>query len=271
MPRISHPIALTGPAAAAIHGLDGFRDLLFKHRYASPYNAHGGSGIIRTRHWQTPQEKHGELLATIPIVLRHLNAFPDDLCGLTDGVSAQDRVELATEHARRLGHVVTVPFNSQASGDQMLRIVRRLSGNEPHTDSYAETRSLQWFRTQNLHPWRQLQMSIGGKRYRIDFGFSLGPRFRPLRIRPSDLLICHIDGREFHEGTFELDYRKRNAFDRAGFHHIELTPNEIAHHPQRALATIMGAIRRANGSHPRRISLTPKPIPTRTLTKSRVA
>jgi hypothetical protein len=90
----------------------------------------------------------------MPLVLRHLNAFPDDLEGLPDGI-------------------------------------------------------------------------IHGKKYRIDFGFSLGPRYRPQPIRPHQLLFCELNSKEFHEGTFEQDSEKRNAFDRAGFHHIGITPNQV--------------------------------------------
>jgi hypothetical protein len=262
MPRISHPVVLTGAAAAARLGLDGFRDIVWPHRYATPYNGHGGHQILRTRHWQPPKLIDGELLAALPIVLRHLNAYPEDLDGIPDGISSQDRVELATEHVRRLRHKVMVPRNAQGPGDQLLRLVRQLSGNEPPTESYAETRSLQWFRTVGLHPWRQINIVINGKKYRIDFGFSLGVRYRPLRTRPNHLLFCELNSKEFHEGRFEQDSDKRNALDQAGFHHIGLTPNQITHHPERALATITGAIRRAGGSHPRKVWLTPKPKPT---------
>jgi hypothetical protein len=261
MPRISHPVVLTGPAAAALYRLDGFRDIIWPHRYATPYNGHGGHHILRTRHWQPPKLVDGELLAALPIVLRHLNAFPQDLEGCVDGISAQDRVELAAEHVRRLGPKITIPHNAQGPGDQLLRRVRKLSGVEPPTESYAETRSLQWYRTVGLQPWRQIAITINGKKYRIDFGFSLGVRHRPIRVRPNHMLFCELNSKEFHEGMFEQDSEKRNALDRAGFHHIGLTPNQITHHPEKALATIHGAIRRAGGSHPRRVSLTPRPKP----------
>jgi hypothetical protein len=259
MRRVTHPIALTGPAAAAIYGLDGFRNIIWPHRYVTSYKGHGGDNVQRTRHWQTPQHIDGELVATIPLVLRHLNTHPHDLEDLPDGINPQDRVELATEHARRLGHRITIPHNAHGPGDQLLRAVRKLSGTEPPTESYAETRFLQWCRSVHLHPWRQIPVTINGKKYRIDFGFSLGPRYRPQPIRPHQLLFCELNSKEFHEGTFEQDSEKRNAFDRAGFHHIGITPNQVTHHPEKALASILGAIDRTGRSHRRKVSFTPQP------------
>ncbi len=262
MRRITHPIALTGPAAAALHQLDGFRDLNWPHHYTTPYSGHGAQGsshILRTRHWHPPSIIDEQPVAAMPLVLRHLNAFPHDLEGLPDGISPQDRVELSAEHVRRLGHRIFVPHNAHGPGDQLLRVVRKLSGTEPPTESYAETRFLQWCRTVDLHPWRQLVVIIHGKKYRIDFGFSLGPRHRPQPIRPHQLLFCELNSKGFHEGTFEQDSEKRNAFDRAGFHHIGITPNQVTHHPEKALASILGAIERTGRSHRRKVSFTPQP------------
>ena len=258
MPRITHPVVLTGCAAATLYGLDGFREIVWPHRYASHFRGHGGQGILRTRHWLPPQAVDGELIAALPVVLRHLNSYPQDLLDHADGINPQDRIELATEHVRRMGHRVHVPQNAHGPGDALLRRVRQLSGSEPPTESYAETRTLQWFRSVDLHPWRQLEIRIAGRNYRVDFGISLGIRYRPTHLRPTDVLVCELNSREYHEGTFEEDSDRRNAFDRAGFHHIGLTPNQVTYHPQKAFSSIEGAINRAGGSHPAKVWLTPR-------------
>ncbi len=245
MTHRTHPIVLTGPAAAALHGLDGFVETIWPLRYACSSQGSGGSGVLTTRHWVDPVWFEDQPVAAVPLLLRHLNAFPEDLESYDDGMRPIDRVELAVEHARRLGHFVTVPRSSRGPGDQMLRTVRRLSGSEPPTESYAETNVLQWSRSVGLCPWRQVEVKIGGRRFRVDFGFPLQGGRRPLVVRPSDVLLCEVDSRTFHQDRFEQDYERRNAFDRAGFHHIELTPNEVSRHPQRAFASLTGALRKA--------------------------
>jgi hypothetical protein len=240
-----HPIVLTGPPAAALHGLDGFAEMIWPLRYACARQGSGGPGTLATRHWIDPVWIGDQPVAAVPLLLRHLNAIPADLEGCADRISPRDRVELAVEHARRLGHFVTVPASARGPGDQLLRTVRRLSGSEPPTESFAETNVLQWCRSVGLSPWRQLEIEIAGRRYRVDFGFPLRGGRRPLIVRPCDVLLCELDSRTFHQDRFEQDYERRNAFDRAGFHHIELTPNEVARHPHRALASLTGALRKA--------------------------
>jgi hypothetical protein len=261
-PRTVHPIALTGPAAAHLYDLDGFRDVIWPQSYATPYAARGGHRIIRTRNWIEPHMRKGELVVPLITVLRHLNAFPQFLENQPDGINPRDRIELAVEHARRLGTRVDIardiPSNSRNTGDRLLREVRRLSGNEPPTDSYAETMALQWFRSVGYSPFRQVDVRLGGKQHRIDFAISLKPRVRPSVARPNELLLCELDSRGFHNLTLEQDTARRNAFARAEFHHVELMPNEIRDRPQRALATIEGAIRRTGRSRQTTIWFTPE-------------
>jgi hypothetical protein len=256
-PRPVHPVVLTGPAAAHLYQLDGFRDSLWPLSYATPWKGGGGQHIIRTRDWEEPIWSEGQLIASMSMVLRHLNAFPEFLQNQPDGISPQDRVELAVEHVRRLGDEVRIPRNARGPGDQLLRQIRQLSGSEPPTDSYAETVALQWFRKVGYQPFRQVEVRIGGKKHRIDFVISVGPRFRPDAPRPDQVLFCELDSREFHRHTLEQDTERRNSFARVGFHHVELMPNEIRDRPQRALATIEGAIRRTGHARQTRVSLTP--------------
>ncbi len=256
-PRIAQPIALTGPAAAALYQLDGFKETIWPLHYTSPYSSRGGPNIIRTRDWESPQMIGEELVAALPIVMRHLNSWPQDLV-TPDGLRAQDRVELAYEHARRLGHNLYIPRAARGPGDDLLRRIRTLVGNEPPTESYAETATLQWARSVGHAPWRQVEVSIGGKTYRIDFAFPLlGQRSRPNRVRPGEVLFLELNSREFHQHTFEYDTQKRNALDRAGFDHLELTPTEVTRHPTRALATLEAALRKATRSRQSNKSLTP--------------
>lgn len=172
--RRCYEMALTGPAAAAEHGLDGFRDLTWPQRWAAPVPSEIVPGVRRTRRWEVPVQPDiaGPLLAGIPLVCRHLNGYPEDLVDHDDGISPRDRVELAVQHARRMGFHIQAASGGGFVGDKMLRDVLLLTGKEPPTESYAETQSSQEFRRWGHKPWRQCVVRVGGRTLRIDFGFS---------------------------------------------------------------------------------------------------
>ena len=74
MPR--HPLALTGPQAAAIYQLDGFRDHDWPLLWCAARKRHHEPGVIRTEMFGTPEVRDGLLLAPVPVVLRHLGTDP---------------------------------------------------------------------------------------------------------------------------------------------------------------------------------------------------
>ncbi len=231
--RRCYEMALTGPAAAAEHGLDGFRDLIWPERWSAPVPSEIVPGIRRTRLWAgSVQIGNGPLLAGIPLVCRHLNGNPEDLADLPDGIAPRDRVELAVEHARRLGYTIRAASGGGFSGDKMLRQVLYLAGSEPPTESYAETSTMQEFRGWGMNPWRQCVVRVGGRNMRIDFGFSLGLRRPPNVFRPDNVLLCDLDSEQFHRENFEADRERWAALDRAGFRHLSITPRQMTRDPE---------------------------------------
>ena len=236
-----HPI-LTGPAAAGLYGLDGFRDRLWPQRFTSKRNG-SRTDVLQTRIW-LPHQMIGETpVAAMALVCRQLNSYPQDLLRLDD-LSPLDRVELAVEHARRLGHVVEAAKGGCQPGDVLLRLVRCLSGNEPPTESYAETIGLQTLRSWGFSPWRQVLVTLDKPR-RVDFVIPFRKGHRPSLLRPSHGMVIEIDSKEFHADRFEEDHARWAALDRAEFHWMSITPNQITRSPQKVLAAIQGVLRRA--------------------------
>ena len=90
------PQALTGPAAAALWKLDGFRDQTWPAIWCSPRSARYEPGVIRSRAWSTPTIIDGIPVAPVSLVLRHL-----DTVHAPRGVDRLDLVEFAVEHALR--------------------------------------------------------------------------------------------------------------------------------------------------------------------------
>jgi very-short-patch-repair endonuclease len=243
-------VVLTGPAAAALHELDGFRERIWPHRYTTFHGGRREEGLIRTRKPFEPVAIGNVLVAPIWLVLRHLNSYPIDLLNCDDGLAARDRVELAVEHARRDGVKLKTTLGGSDSGNAMLRDIRALIGIEPPTESYAETRLLQTLRGWDINPWRQICISVDSKDYRVDFVVPARRIVRPEVFRPVHGLIVEADSKQWHEGKFEEDRARWNAFDRAGFHWISVTPNMAERRPAQVRAGIEGALLRAGFSKP---------------------
>ncbi len=244
-------IALTGPAAAAVHGLDGFREYEWPLLWCVPNGGHTGERIIQVRKWQEPAYTEEGQLAPIATVLRHLDAVPEDLIGRDDAMEPSDRIELAVEHAVRLGTNPFVAGGGRHKSEGKLREILRRRGSEPPTESYAETRAVQVLRILGREPWRQVIIGPtgrGGLRGDFMIPFRSGPR--PEVIRPEHGLIIEVDSREFHEQQFERDHDKRTTYDRLGYHFMTITPNMVEHRTQRLLDSVEGALGRAGGLKP---------------------
>lgn len=242
-----YPIVLTGPAAAAEYQLDGFRDLVWPHRFTTSANAKYVADAIRTDLWQDPVWIGGQPVAALSVVCNQLGRFDADLMRHRD-LAPIDRVELAVEHARRMGcQIVTAQGNADA-GLSMLRTIRARSGDEPPTESYAETRQWQHLLGWGAAPWRQVEVLIAGKRIRLDFVIGANRRRlcdRPERFRPSHGMVLELQGREFHEGRFEEDHERFALLTRSGFHYVAVTAQQLQRRPASVRATIDAGLRRA--------------------------
>jgi hypothetical protein len=239
-------IALTGPPAAALYGLDGFRDLTWPDLWCTPKGARQGPRLVQTADWHAPEQLGDVPVCPLPVVLRHLNAEPDDLIELPDRISPRDRLELAVEHALRDGTPVVARFGS-APGDRLLREVLQLRGDEPPTESYAETRALQLLRSLGITPWRQIPILQNGRfAYRADFMIPFQPRRRrPQVFGPHDGMLVEIDSREHHAENFERDIQRNETYRRLGFECAAFTPNQIEHKPSFIRQSLRSRIQRA--------------------------
>jgi hypothetical protein len=234
---------VTGPAAAAQLGLDGFRDLAWPQMWCSPTSCRPAANLIRTRHWQEPLLV-GEILVAHPVlVIRHLGSMLSSMQLPDDGLSPRDRVELAVEHALRLG--LATPHDlkirsSRSLGDQLLVEVLRLRGNEPPTESYAETRAIQILRGWGIRCWRQVWIYERGRRkHRVDLviPFVQGAR-RPELLTPDMGLLLEIDSKEFHDGRFEEDHQRQTTYDVLGFWWTTFTPTQLEQQSGRARSAL---------------------------------
>ncbi len=226
--------ALTGPSAAALLGLDGFAGQSFPHTWCTPYHSKRADTTY-VRAFGTPVPVEEVLVADPQVVLRHLALKP-----LRQKRTDHELVELALEHALRLGWLSVEDISLQGCNDRGASVLRDVLGfrpDEPPTESFAETRGVQQLRGFGITPWRQVPIYAGQRiRYRADFVIPFPRRGRRLRVRhlprPSRLnrshgLIVEIDSRQWHEGSFERDHDRQSFYDSLGFHWITLTPNQL--------------------------------------------
>lgn len=236
---------LTGPAAASLLGLDGFRDHVWPPMWLQPHTASATPGIIRTREPLAPLVIAGTPIAPVALVLTHLGHTPEIL-GVERGITARDRVEFALEHALRAGLVTLAELQSLRStmpGAQLIRELLALRGNEPPTESFAETTAVHVLRRLGHQPWRQVPiLGLAGERHRIDFVIAFRRKApRPVLLGPGIGLGVEVDSREFHEGAFERDHARQSVYDALGLHWITLTPNQLKR-PKQVERAIDGAL-----------------------------
>jgi hypothetical protein len=230
--------AKTGPAAAAALQLDGFRNIEWPEVWTSPSTCRAAPLLIRTRLWLEPTLVDGQLIAHPVLILRHLGEVLHRSKS-TDRITALERIELAVEHALRTGLVTLADLQIRSSrliGDQMLRDVLRIRGDEPATESYAETRTVQILRNWGLTCWRQLWIYESGRRkHRVDLVIPFNQKMlRPARLQPHLGLLLEVDSREFHEGRFEEDHARQSTYDLLGFRWVTFTPNQLEHQTGRS-------------------------------------
>ncbi len=231
--------ALTGPAAAAVLQLDGFRGIDWPLLWTSPSTCRAAPFLIRTRLWLSPTLVEHQLIAHPVLILRHLGEGLTLSSNSGDSISALERIELAVEHALRVGLVTLEELRIRSSrlmGDQLLHIVLAFRGDEPPTESYAETRAVQTLRKWGLTCWRQMWLYEHGRRkHRVDLVIPFDQKMRrPSRLRPDLGLLFEVDSREFHEGRFEEDHARQTTYDLLGFEWVTFTPNQLEHQAGRA-------------------------------------
>ncbi len=258
---IAPPPVLTGPFAARLLHLDGFRDVDWLPQLCLPVGYRSEPGILRTRCW-LPAIRIGDVEVAHPAtVLRHLANDQHALrrAATIDGIDPVDRVEFAVEHALRAGMITIEQLRirgSSAPGDRAIHAVLDRRGWVPPTESFAETSAVQCFRTKGWVPWRQV--AIIGPNGRIlqrsDFLLPFRPMQRPPIALPHHGLLIEIDGRTYHEGSFEADHSRQTTYDELGFHWVTFSAHQVLHRPDQMLRAVESALRRAGAgdAHPRR-------------------
>jgi hypothetical protein len=185
-------------------------------------------------------------VAPIPLVLRHLGAVPQDLdVGRLDPL---DRIELALEHALRLGHSI-VPRRGEATpGDSLLRDVLRRRGEHRPTGSYAETRLVQRLRSWGLMAWRQVEVRSNGVfLYRADAMVPFDQRRpEPVAVCPADGVLMEVDSEEHHIGQFHRDQHRNSTYDRLAYQWVAVSPHQIERQPLVVARALEGAFARAS-------------------------
>jgi hypothetical protein len=253
-------LALTGPAAAAHFGLDGFRDAPWPDLWCGPSPGRNAADRIRIRTsaWRDPV-LIGDLSVAHPLlVLRHLGEYEAHMDAAGDGLTALERVEFAVEHALREGHVGlsdlrVAAHHGRTRGDQLLREVLALRGDEPAAESYAEVKAIQLLRSWGIRCWRQVPVYERGRlKHRADLLIAFDEcAERPLVVRPSVGMVLEVDSREFHEGRFEEDHRRQTTYDALGIAWISFTPTQFNKSPERVRTAIerrLASARRAQAA-----------------------
>jgi hypothetical protein len=246
---MSEPLrALTGPIAAAMLKLDGFRDLEWPLLWCAPISVSPMPDLIRTRRWTDPSVIHNQLVAAPHLILRHLNALPEELTRQPDGLSMRDRVAYATEDAlrKKLVRRKQLRFGGgDQNGSYMLREYLAWLGDERATDSYAETGFSLIMDENSIPAFRQVKIfELGKVVHRCDFAIPLWRRFylprRPKLFLPAKYLLIEVDSRQFHDHDpgFEKDHDRDLTYRRLGYPFLCFTANQIQHRPDFVLGTV---------------------------------
>jgi hypothetical protein len=252
--------ALTGPAAAALLGFDGFRDApgktstaeLWTPLWTSPSTHRAAPHLIRTRHWLSPTFVDVQQVAHPALILRHLGEGLADT-GFQNRLKPLELVELAVEFALRHElvsvHQLAVR-SSRLRGDRLLSQVMRMRGNQPATESFAETRAVQILRGWGISCWRQVWIYEHGRpKHRVDLVIPFKQRMaRPAKLTPGMGLLLEVDSREFHERQFEKDHARQTTYDLLGFEWISFTPNQLEHQENRCRKALEVRIERGSGT-----------------------
>lgn len=230
---------VTGPLGAALHGLDGYREIEWRPRWCVPIRSIGGEDVIRTRRWAEPVMIDDVPVAPLELVLRHLDTTPD---GLSDRISPLQRVEYAVEHAYRAGRITRSGLamrGAQSPGERLLLAVLRQRGGEPATGSFAETTMAQVLRRHRFAAWRQVAIvGPNGRKYVADFLVPFRPGLRrPTFVARHHGVIVEVDGRGPHAPQLERDYARNKAYDDLDLNWLAITPTQVG--DEKAVAELL--------------------------------
>jgi hypothetical protein len=245
---------LTGPAGAAVLGLDGFAQLDWDPMFCAPHTSRPRSGLIRVTNWHEPTLV-GEVLVAHPlVVVRHLGEQRRQ----RDRIGVPDRIELAIEHLLReevasATELADATGRSTAIGDKVLREVMARRRGEPAAESFAEVRAIQLLRSASLRCWRQCRIFERGRIvHRVDLVIPFDQCTpRPERLRSGDGLLVEIDSRAHHEHRFDEDHARQTTYDVLGHPWTTVTPKQIEASPTRTVRALVTAYETARGARVR--------------------
>lgn len=232
---------VTGQSAAGLYGLDGFDPPVPLAMQVPPGASGRGQGL---RRWQSlePPERVQEIWCTSPA--ETLLGLAADLAPRPGCTAASrklppaDLVELATESALRRGLV------SLASLREVIESAHRRRGlpslvevldrrpDQPPTESYLETRFVQVVRDAGLADFdRQVELSDEhGVIGRVDF--------------QAGAIVVELVGRRWHLDRFDPDHRRYARLTAAGQLLLPFTFNQVEHHSEDVVATLLAALDR---------------------------
>ena len=262
---------LAGPKAAGLLGWDGF-DPNDPAVWLVPRSARSNRETIRTKFWEPAvRQVDGYPIACDQLVLSYL------LVGLRSRprwendsrpISPTETLELGVEFLLRSGYTFTeyalavgLPFLPIRSGPRVwnqpkesspllrlttseaaVRDILVLRGpDEPPTESYLETRTVQQLRRGGFdRVFRQVPLLVSGRIVnRIDLVVAAPRQFRrpPEFASPVGVPI-EADGREFHADTFEKDRRRANHHSIERTQLLVVTHNMVEREPREIIAGV---------------------------------
>ncbi len=172
-----------------------------------------------------------------------------------------DLCELAVEHAIRNGLTTDAMLRSYALGGRRGTHLRKVLATRPvespATESYFETRSIQFLRELGYEDvWRQVWVTgnvvRGFKRHRVDLVIPVWSRYSglathpPVVLKPWHGVLFELDGKAWHDNSesFENDHDRNLAYDSWGFVHSAVTPRQLDHSQQFVANAIEQGLRR---------------------------
>lgn len=238
--------AISGEAAAALHGLDGFDPgVPLAVQLGRPRSARGGTAIVHRRPPLRPFVRSGGMSVTdIDETLLNLGADATPRAGCRAArqeLDVAELVELAVEcalHGRLTTvdalHTLLAEAPRNRHGRSVLRQVLTLRGDLPPTESYLETRLVQVLRAGGL-PEFERQVDVEDRRGRFigRVDFRLGP------------VVIECLGRKDHDGREDVDLARIADLTAAGLAVLPFRFAHIEHQQHHVLSTTSDALRQA--------------------------
>lgn len=232
---------VSGEAAAALYGLDGFDEGVPIAMQIGPTRSGRQPGTVRRPLLQGPEVICGLPVTGIEETLLNLGAdvvARPGCAAASQVLTAEELVELAVECAlhRRLTSIRALSDLVHDSppkrrGRAVLRGVLERRGEVPPTESYLETRFVQVLRAAGVAAFeRQVDVDDGAGRPIGRVDFLQGP------------VVVECVGRQYHDGREDLDVERIARLTAAGydvlpfrFAHVEHRQHHVVHTTAAAL------------------------------------